>query len=152
MLLKTAAIIGLFGADEYVKQQVEDTLEEGECRKYFHDKLMLRKIHNRGFMLSSLEDKTLLVKISSLVSTGALLIMDEKVGKNGNRTQKVGMTVLLAGAMSNTFDRLVRGKVIDYIPIMGNREKKSGKQVTANLGDLYIALGGMILSIGRLLE
>ncbi len=152
MLLKTATIIGLFGADEYIKQQVEDTLEEGESRQYFYDKITLRKIHNRGFMLSSLEDRTLLVKISSLVSTGALLILDEKVRKNGNRMQKVGMTALLAGAMSNTFDRLVRGKVIDYIPVMENRKKKPCKQVTANLGDFYIALGGIVFSIGRLLD
>ncbi len=150
MLLKTAAIAGLFGLDEYVKQQVEDDLKEGETRNYFSDRLTLRKIYNRGFMLSSLEDRTLLVKLSSLLSTTALLIMNEKTEKKGNALQKLGMPLILAGALSNTFDRLIRGKVIDYIPIEKDGKKKSKGQVTANLGDFYIAVGGSLFFLGKL--
>ena len=148
MLLKTAAIAGLFGLDEYVKQLVEDSLEEGESNKYFREKITLRKIYNRGFMFSSLEDKNFLVKFSTLLSTVALLVMNEKTEEKGNRAEKMGMTILLAGALSNSFDRLVRGKVIDYIPI-GKDQKKGDKQVTANLGDYYIALGGSLFFLGR---
>lgn len=149
MLLKTAAIAGLFGLDEYVKQQVEDSLEEGESGKYFRDRITLRKIYNRGFMFSSLEDKSFFVKLSTLVSTAALLIMNEKTEKKGNAAEKMGMTILLAGASSNSFDRLIRGKVIDYIPVEKDRKKKEAKQVTANLGDFYIALGGSLFFLGR---
>lgn len=152
MLLKTAAIAGLFGLDEYLKQEVEDCLEEGEWGKFFCDKITLRKIYNRGFMFSSLEDKTFLVKTSTVLSTMALLVMNEKTEEKGNGAQKLGMTILLAGALSNSFDRLIRGKVIDYIPLGKDQKKTGDKQVTANLGDFYIALGGSLFFLGRFFQ
>ena len=148
MLLKTASVVGLFGLDEYIKQHVEENLEEGESGKYLNDRITLRKIYNRGFMFSSLEKKEGLVKAASIVAGLSLIRMDEKTNLLGNVGEKAGMTLIMAGAASNVFDRIVRGKVIDYIPVAEN--KKNHKQVTANLGDFYIAIGGIIYAISRL--
>ena len=55
------------------------------------------------------------------------------------------MAILGAGASSNIFDRLSRGKVIDYIGIRSKNQFLA--RLTANLGDLYILLGAFLLAL-----
>ena len=50
-----------------------------------------------------------------------------------------------AGAWSNTFDRLARGYVIDYVGF-DVKDPKAAK-ITYNLGDFFIAAGAVILSL-----
>ena len=61
------------------------------------------------------------------------------------RDRKLGMAILGAGASSNIFDRLSRGKVIDYIGIRSKNQFLA--RLTANLGDFYILLGAVLLAL-----
>ena len=61
--------------------------------------------------------------------------------------EKFGITVLGAGAFSNTFDRLVRGYVVDYFGVRCKNSKLS--KITANLADLYILTGVSILTVSK---
>ena len=145
---KTGFGFCLFGADEILKQRVEDQLEEGEVRSYLKDRLVIRKVYNRGFIFSSLEDKNLLVKGVSVVAGVLVFLMDIWAERYGNFQEKLGMTLLSAGAASNIFDRLVRGKVIDYIAVRTKNTRI--KKITANLGDIYIALGAILIWIQKI--
>lgn len=145
---KTGLGVCLFGVDEILKQRVEDQMEEDEIRSYLDDRLLIRKVYNRGFIFSSLEDKNTLVKGVSIVAGTMVFLMDLWAERYGNLRQKLGMTLLSAGAASNIFDRLIRGKVIDYIAV---RTKNSRlKKITANLGDIYIALGAVLIWITKI--
>lgn len=145
---KTGLGVCLFGVDEILKQRVEDQMEEDEIRSYLDDRLLIRKVYNRGFIFSSLEDKNTLVKGVSIVAGTMVFLMDLWTERYGNLQQKLGMTLLSAGAASNIFDRLIRGKVIDYIAV---RTKNSRlKKITANLGDIYIALGAVLIWITKI--
>lgn len=145
---KTGLGVCLFGVDEILKQRVEDQMEEDEIRSYLDDRLLIRKVYNRGFIFSSLEDKNTLVKGVSIVAGTMVFLMDLWAERYGNLQQKLGMTLLSAGAASNIFDRLIRGKVIDYIAV---RTKNSRlKKITANLGDIYIALGAVLIWITKI--
>ena len=145
---KTGLGVCLFGVDEILKQRVEDQMEEDEIRSYMDDRLLIRKVYNRGFIFSSLEDKNTLVKGVSIVAGTMVFLMDLWAERYGNLQQKLGMTLLSAGAASNIFDRLIRGKVIDYIAV---RTKNSRlKKITANLGDIYIALGAVLIWITKI--
>ena len=145
---KTGFGFCLFGADEILKQRVEDQLEEGEVRSYLKDRLVIRKVYNRGFIFSSLEDKNLLVKGVSVVAGVFVFLMDIWAERYGSLQEKLGMTLLSAGAVSNIFDRLVRGKVIDYIAVRTKNTRI--KKITANLGDIYIALGAILIWIQKI--
>lgn len=145
---KTGFGFCLFGADEILKQRVEDQLEEGEVRSYLKDRLVIRKVYNRGFIFSSLEDKNLLVKGVSVVAGVFVFLMDIWAERYGSLQEKLGMTLLSAGAASNIFDRLVRGKVIDYIAVRTKNTRI--KKITANLGDIYIALGAILIWIQKI--
>ena len=65
--------------------------------------------------------------------------------RKGHFTEKLGMAILGAGASSNIFDRLSRGKVIDYIGIRSKNQFLA--RLTANLGDFYILLGAVLLAL-----
>ena len=60
------------------------------------------------------------------------------------------MVLFTGGAWSNIFDRIVRGKVVDYL---GFRTKwKKITKITYNLGDLAIFLGAFLVGLGELLD
>lgn len=52
--------------------------------------------------------------------------------KKGCLAQKIGLSMVLGGAISNLYDRLVKGYVVDYFSI----EFKRLKKVIFNLGDI----------------
>ena len=152
----------LLGIDVMIKQQVEENIRRGEEKELAGGKIVIRKVYNRGFLLNFLEGNPKLVKGAAVASGIVLLIWDVLTfipvritrvtladGKKGFFLKKLGMTLLSAGAASNIFDRLVRGRVIDYIGIRTG--KRYLDKITANLGDCYIAGGGILLMLRELL-
>ena len=57
------------------------------------------------------------------------------------------MVFLSAGAASNIYDRLERGKVIDYIGVKSRNKFLS--RLTANLADMYVALGAVLIGFTK---
>ena len=77
---------------------------------------MLRKVYNKTVL--TLDKKPELVRKTSGILCAGLAIYDAWLFfKKGKWLRKFGMVFLTAGAISNTYDRLIRGKVIDYIGI-----------------------------------
>ena len=88
--------------------------------------------------------RTMIIKSVSGVLCGAIgAFAFQLFQKRGQWGKKLGMTFLGAGAISNTFDRLVRGYVIDYYGFEFKNSKLS--KITANLADLYVVIGSAII-------
>lgn len=68
------------------------------------------------------------------------------VFKKGKIFRKLGMTLVTAGAVSNIYDRLIRGKVVDYIGFKSRYSFLS--RITANLADVYVAVGMVLVEVG----
>lgn len=157
----------LLGIDVVIKQHVEENISQGEEKEIAGGKLVIRKVYNRGFLLNFLEGYPKIVRGAAFVTGMVVLVCDiltfipVRLGritrtdgkrdffrlciKKGSYLKQFGMTLLSAGAASNIFDRLARGRVIDYIGIRTG--KRSLDKITANLGDCYIACGGLILML-----
>ena len=157
----------LLGIDVLIKQQVEENIEPGEEEEFAGGRIVIRKVYNRGFLMNILDGKPKVVRYATIVSGIGLLIwdiltflpvriirtarVDGKAGgirlgiRRGPYLRQFGMTLLSAGAASNIFDRLVRGRVIDYIGIRTGERHLD--RITANLGDCFIACGGLILML-----
>ena len=58
-----------------------------------------------------------------------------------------GLTLVTAGAISNTYDRIMKGAVVDYIGYDGKH--KLLRSLTANLADFYVVIGIMLAQLGR---
>lgn len=64
----------------------------------------------------------------------------------GNRLLRVGLALLLGGAFSNTYDRLKRKYVVDYLSF-GVRWKGL-RRIVFNVSDFCILIGAMLSALG----
>ncbi|MCC2254351.1 signal peptidase II [Ruminococcus sp. CLA-AA-H200] len=139
---------GAFAADQIMKSYAEQNMEKNEERT-LTDRIVLRRVHNRGMCLNILSDRPRIVRGLSAAAAGVVTVMYASacVRKKGI-CRRAGLSLLTAGAWSNTFDRLARGYVVDYIGFQTKNEKISG--ITYNLGDFFIAAGSALLVISEL--
>lgn len=138
----------LFGADQLMKTYVEQNLDKGEEKK-LTDRVLLRRVHNKGMCLNLLDREPDLVKYLSVFSASVLTIVyGVSLARRRGFWRKSGLAFMAAGAWSNTFDRCVRGHVVDYIGFRCENKKVS--DVTYNLGDFFLAAGGMAALLASL--
>lgn len=147
--LQAAAM--LFAVDMIVKQYVEETMDTGAEKSLGDTGLVLRKVYNEGFMLNFLDQYPEVVRNVTIASGVSVLAEDIYwFSRKGHWMEKAGMALVSAGAASNIFDRLVRGRVVDYIG--WKKGPECLRPVTANLGDAYLAAGILVMTGKKLLE
>lgn len=130
--------------DMGIKEYVEEHFEKKTEKETVIPKVVLRKVHNKGFCLDTLDKYPGVVKGASAVISGMIGIQAYSLfQKRGSWMEKLGITILGAGAFSNTFDRIGRGYVVDYFGVKIKNSKLS--KITANLADVYILAGSAIL-------
>ena len=147
-ILFPAGGAALFAADQILKSYAEQNLEKGEERP-LTDRIVLRRVHNKGMCLNLLDEEPGLVRTLSLVSASVLtgfyfLTLFRKKGF----WMKKGLSLMTAGAWSNTVDRCAKGYVEDYVGFRCGNEKISA--VAYNLGDFFLAAGGVISAAAAL--
>lgn len=156
----------LAGTDLAVKQKSEASREKAEQekakwgrakRRRIKDKnekeigrcLRLRNVHNHGMILHANEKYPMLVKTLSILATVWVIgfqiktLWFEKEPQAGF-LRKLSASFMAAGAFSNTYDRLVRGYVVDYIGFETKWKRLTA--ITYNLGDFFLAVGLILLS------
>lgn len=135
---------GLLAADQIMKAYAERDLQY-EDEKVLFDKLVLRYVRNKGMCLNLLENRPELVLILSGSAAGIVACVQAAalLGKK-SAVKRHALSLLAAGACSNTADRLFRGYVVDYMGLKSGNKKLSA--VTYNLADFLIAAGTAALS------
>lgn len=137
--------------DMGIKQYIEDTFEKDEERGSIIPGLMLRRVHNKGFAFNLLDRYPDVIRKSSVCAVIGILLCDVQLFfAKGKQMRKLGMALVSAGAFSNMYDRLIRGKVIDYIGVKSKNSFIS--KITANLADLYIVAGMILISLSRIIH
>ena len=134
---------GIAALDLFIKDEIEREGEEEFPRDLPGTKGLIRlhKSYNSGFPFGFLKEP-LAVTSAAAGALGAFMT------KKGCLAQKIGLSMVLGGAISNLYDRLVKGYVVDYFSI----EFKRLKKVIFNLGDIFVFLGSLVFLIGELLE
>lgn len=138
--------MAIFIIDLLIKNHIERMEIDGE-RPLLGGKLLLRRYHNKGAFLNVGERKRGLMSVLSLVLTlGITVLFLVTFTCKGSRLLKAGLAFLLGGAYSNTYDRLVRRYVVDYVsfPV---RNKKI-RNIVFNISDFCIMIGAFLLVIG----
>lgn len=142
LLLSVTACLMLL--DIALKSIMEGYLAEGEERTACKGKVILRKVYNRGFCMNLMEGRPEAVKYLSSYAAVLLTIYQLlTLLKRKHCVKKIGLSLAAAGAWSNTFDRWLRGYVIDYVGIQTKWKKIT--DITFNLADICIAAGGILL-------
>lgn len=146
-LLSITACLAL--ADIALKSTIEGYMSRKEERTACRGKVILRKVYNKGFGFNLLEDEQEVVKYGSAFATVVLTIWQLlTLLRRKQGLKKVGLSLMAAGAWSNTFDRWFRGYVIDYVGFQS--KNKEVERMTFNLADFLIAAGGILVFLSSL--
>ena len=150
-MLYTGLGAGLFGADYMMKEKVENQKPEKFPRevKGTDGKVWLYRNHNDGFLFGFLKDKPDLVKYvpMTLTSASAGIWLYQMNSDKASAAEKLGYTLVTAGAASNLYDRLKRGYVVDWLCIM----EKGLEKVVFNLGDCGVVTGAALIGASALI-
>ena len=103
--------------------------------------IKLYKNHNPGFSFGILKGSRVVEVVPLCITSGVAGAWAYMMGVRGRLAEKLALTLVLAGGLSNLIDRIRRGYVVDYFSIQWNVLKK----VVFNLGDIFIFLGSAIL-------
>lgn len=131
--------------DITLKSIIEGYLTRKEERIVCKTNIILRKVYNRGFCMGVMKNEPETVKfLSAFSAVGITIYQLFTLMRKKHFCKKIGLSLMTAGAWSNTFDRWLRGYVIDYIGIRA--KQKHLARITFNLGDLLIGAGSVILA------
>ena len=136
------------GADLYIKDRMDRELpgEESEVKKGI---LRFRRHHNRGAFLNLGQKYPQEVRGISLAATViSFLMLAFSVTKRGRVLEKTGLACILGGALSNTYDRVKKQYVMDYVSLDVKPQKI--RNLVFNLSDLFIGIGLIFVLISNI--
>lgn len=134
---------GIFVLETFIKQKREENMQDKE---YLNGKTVITTYHNYGAFLNGGDKRPVLVKLVSVILTIVLSILFAfTFTKYGKKELRTGLAFLLGGAYSNTYDRVKRGYVVDYL----NFPKLPGKvkHIVFNISDFCIIIGACLIVI-----
>lgn len=141
----SAVIFTILGFDQGVKNYIEKNIDEGEVREKPGRLLIIKKHHNKGAFLNFGQQKRRIVTALSVLMTIMLtVIFILTLGNAGKGALKWGLTLLLGGAYSNTYDRLFRKYVVDYVSF---NVPFGLRRVIFNIGDFCIMAGSLFVLV-----
>lgn len=152
-------LVSLFAADSWIKHSIEKHAAQGTEKPILGGKCCIRKHHNMGAMFHLGENNAGLVAMISLVFSAFMSgIFAATLTTKGNAVLKSGLAMLLGGAYSNTYDRLKRHYVVDYVSFRFSPAKNKFlgmlkhvlESVVFNLSDFGIIIGAMLIVVREL--
>jgi signal peptidase II len=142
-MLFIGIIIVIAATESVIKQVREQNGIVGERKPILGGKLYLTKYHNYGAFLNLGQKRPEFVRgLSMGLSIACTILFILSLGTKGKPLLKSGLSLLLGGAYSNTYDRMVRGYVVDYFGFQVKNEKI--RNIVFNISDFCIMIGALI--------
>lgn len=142
-------ILAIFTGELFWKNRIEAEVLENGGKKALGGAVILTKHHNYGAVLNTGERCPAIIKaISVAVTAAAAVIFIGSLGRAGKRMMKWGLSLILGGGFSNTYDRLKRGYVVDYFCL--NVPVKRLRNIVFNVSDFCIMLGAALIALAEM--
>ncbi len=138
-----AAVLGTIGCDRVTKHAATAILAGMPGRSYLADTIWLGYVENPGGFLSLGATLPSAARTAFFtVGTGIMLLTLGVLALRGTWTglPRLGLTLFVAGGLSNWIDRIIRGSVVDFLNI-GVGPLRTG---VFNVADVAIMLGAAI--------
>jgi len=137
--------VGLALTDLIIKKIIQKKYKNDKTKSILNDTVEIKQVHNKGFMTGAFKNKRKLIDFSSALVLGGLLVLFfETLVEKGKDIKKIGLAIMLAGAISNVYERIFKGFVVDYINL---KKCKGLRRIVFNLADVFIFVGGLIVCI-----
>lgn len=135
-------------AEHFIKRYVVRNVKPGT--KILKGNVTVQQHHNKGMAFNFLEKQVHLVKIITGTLIGLLLVLlGWLLGQKHRFLYKLGLSLILGGALSNFIDRMKNGDVLDYFSF--NKGKKL-KNIVFNMADLSVFLGAIMVAVAELVH
>ena len=147
-MIYTAIIAALSSLDLGIKWLIEREKPEDFPKPLPHTcgKILLYHNHNAGFPFGFLEKHGEVVRMLPLsVICGLAGYLAALLPQKGKKVQKLGIAMILGGALSNLYDRLVRRYVVDYFSL--GVKWAPLRAVVFNISDFCILAGSLIVAL-----
>lgn len=147
LLLAAGVCLG----DLYIKRYIDSHKEENCREPVAGGHIIITRFHNPGAMLGWMQNKPKLLLGVTFFCLGVLTAgLMGTLRRGRSPLMKAGLALLLGGAASNAYDRIVKHQVTDYFRIsIGSRRLE---RIIFNLGDMAIFLGGLLAVLGEMTE
>lgn len=145
-MIYVGIVAGIFLLEFGIKTLVEKKKKLNTTKSLCGGKILFRKHHNKGIALNIGQEKPRLVAWVSFVLCIGITLVALVFGKRTNGLVKTGLSLLLGGAYSNTYDRLVRTYVVDYFSF-GVKNPRL-RRIIFNIADFCIMIGAILVVIG----
>lgn len=143
--------IATFITDGIIKNRVEKKFKAGEVLPALNGKILLRKFHNKGAMFSIGDKKQKEVAgVAVLFTVFMSGVFVATLGYKGKGLLKTGLAFILGGAYSNTYDRILRKYVVDYVSFPVKNEKL--RNIIFNISDFAIIIGALFMTLSGVIE
>lgn len=134
----------VFITDQKLKNRIEVKYQEQDHNIIWGNRIIVTKYHNYGAFLNAGQKAPGLIKMISssillFLAVSYVLLLFQK----GGTVMKTSLSFLLGGALSNVWDRITRGYVIDYFSFNYVKLKK----IVFNLADMFIFAGSILILI-----
>ena len=150
LMIYIGIVLTILAADLGIKHSIEKKRTTQQESTILKNTLILRKHHNKGIALNALDRHTTSVKTISVGMTILIAVITffSCFGRRKNQIsagRKAGLAFVLGGALSNTYDRVFRGYVVDYFSF--NVKWQKFRNIIFNIGDLFIFAGSLLMSL-----
>ena len=142
--------IALFLIDQLSKTLIINnaTLASGSQISIIDPILVLKKIENRGiaFGIDGNGDFNYIFTPLTIILTVAIIFYLYRTSSQNSKLTNISFSLILGGALGNLFDRIVSGKVVDFIALFENIFP-----FIFNLADTFITVGMIMLLFSDIL-
>ena len=150
MLWILTAVVVCVG-DLIIKHYIDTHKQENAHEPVAGGHIIITRFHNPGAMLGWMKEKPRLLLGVTVLGLGVLTSgLAGALYKKRSPLIKLGMALLLGGAASNAYDRIINKKVTDYFRI--SIGSKRLERIIFNLGDMAIFIGALLTVIGEIKE
>lgn len=142
-------ILATVGCDHVTKRFAAEVLSTSPTRSFMNDAIRFEYAENTGGFLGLGAEWPALARTGVFTIGNALLLAALAVAAVRARwsgAAVVGITLVVAGGVSNLVDRLVRGSVIDFVSI-GVGPFRTG---IFNVADMAVMLGAALVLVATL--
>ncbi len=152
-------LVSLFATDGILKQYIETHVTPDMQKPVLGGRLCIKNHHNTGAMLHLGAKNGGIVALVSLVFSAFMSgIFAAALTVKGTVLRKSGLALLLGGAYSNTYDRMKRKYVVDYVsfvlPPAKNKVlgtlKNALESIVFNIADFGIIFGALLIVVSEL--
>ena len=123
------ALAGLIIIDQIIKIVVRSTMSLGQTIPIVGELFSIKYIENTGMAFGMMSGSRLFLVILPIIAMAIIFFLWKKYGKNYRPVLGIGVIMVIAGGLSNVFDRVLLGSVTDYLSLKWGTVNDRGKDI-----------------------